>query len=176
MAEEDIIIKIITKQDARASGLSRYFTGKPCTNGHLCEKYVCNARCVECCEAYRKNHPVQRQLAAKRYNQKHAEKLKVSARERKLRRRARDPLTFNAKRAQYRTKHAIRLQEKIAGRQKPMLCEACGDSYPKIVFDHCHKSGKFRGWVCDPCNKAMGLLRDNPSKLLALVSYLQRHI
>jgi transposase-like protein len=36
-------------------------------------------------------------------------------------------------------------------------CELCG-STDKIVFDHDHETEKFRGWLCDPCNRSIGLL------------------
>jgi hypothetical protein len=36
-------------------------------------------------------------------------------------------------------------------------CEFCG-SHEKLVFDHDHKKETFRGWLCDPCNRAYGTL------------------
>lgn len=36
-------------------------------------------------------------------------------------------------------------------------CELCGTT-EKIVFDHDHETEKFRGWLCDPCNRSIGLL------------------
>ena len=36
-------------------------------------------------------------------------------------------------------------------------CEFCGTS-EKLVFDHDHKKETFRGWLCDPCNRAYGTL------------------
>jgi transposase-like protein len=36
-------------------------------------------------------------------------------------------------------------------------CELCGTT-DKIVFDHDHKTERFRGWLCDPCNRSIGLL------------------
>jgi hypothetical protein len=39
---------IITRAEARAQRLPRYFTGKPCANGHAATRYTCNAMCVEC--------------------------------------------------------------------------------------------------------------------------------
>lgn len=36
------------REEARQRGLRRYFTGKPCNHGHLCERYVSNTHCVEC--------------------------------------------------------------------------------------------------------------------------------
>jgi 5-methylcytosine-specific restriction endonuclease McrA len=39
---------IITRDDARALGIARCFTGEPCKHGHIDERYVCNNRCVAC--------------------------------------------------------------------------------------------------------------------------------
>ena len=40
-------LTVISRKDARAAGLKRYFTGKPCSRGHISERLV-NAGCVEC--------------------------------------------------------------------------------------------------------------------------------
>ena len=37
-----------TRAEARALGLPRYFTGKPCKRGHVAERYVSVSQCVEC--------------------------------------------------------------------------------------------------------------------------------
>jgi len=39
---------IITRKEAKAKGLKRYFTGKPCKRGHISERLVCNKGCIEC--------------------------------------------------------------------------------------------------------------------------------
>lgn len=41
-------MEIITKEEAKAQGLKRYFTGKPCKHGHLAERLVSQERCVVC--------------------------------------------------------------------------------------------------------------------------------
>jgi len=41
-------LQIISKADAKAQGLTRYFTGKPCPHGHVAERRVDNGHCVEC--------------------------------------------------------------------------------------------------------------------------------
>lgn len=33
---------------ARALGLTRYFTGKPCRNGHIAPRRVQDGRCIAC--------------------------------------------------------------------------------------------------------------------------------
>lgn len=35
------------------------------------------------------------------------------------------------------------------------ICELC-QIEAKLVIDHCHESGSFRGRICDPCNKSLG--------------------
>jgi hypothetical protein len=38
----------ITRDEAHAKGLKRYFDGKPCKHGHIAERYVANAGCIMC--------------------------------------------------------------------------------------------------------------------------------
>ena len=40
--------RIICRDEARALGLKRYFTGAPCKRGHVAERYVSSCRCMEC--------------------------------------------------------------------------------------------------------------------------------
>lgn len=42
--------KIITQQDAKAQGLKRYFTGKPCKHGHIAERLVSDSKCLKCAQ------------------------------------------------------------------------------------------------------------------------------
>ena len=44
-------IDIITREQARRRRLKRYFTGQPCQHGHICERFVTRAWCVECVRA-----------------------------------------------------------------------------------------------------------------------------
>ncbi|WP_261097664.1 hypothetical protein [Serratia quinivorans] len=41
-------MKIITRTEAAKSGLTKYYTGVACRNGHVCERYTVNGACVEC--------------------------------------------------------------------------------------------------------------------------------
>jgi len=52
-------------------------------------------------------------------------------------------------------------------------CELC-NSTKGIVFDHDHEKNVFRGWLCDPCNRSMGVLGDNAKSLLKTVAYLSK--
>lgn len=52
-------------------------------------------------------------------------------------------------------------------------CETCGATN-NLCWDHDHKTGKFRGTLCSRCNLAIGLMGDNPERLLAAHQYLQK--
>jgi hypothetical protein len=73
-------------------------------------------------------------------------------------------------------------QEKLMGRARPSHCELCNQhgiggiaSKPDsgIVFDHCHITGKSRGWICDRCNKTLGMVQDNKELLAKMITYLE---
>lgn len=66
-------------------------------------------------------------------------------------------------------------------RPEPDVCEICGGynltdavKFRCLGVDHDHKSGKFRGWLCDRCNRGIGFFRDDPSKLRRAADYLER--
>ena len=43
-----LCMDIISRQDALSADLKRYFTGKPCKNGHISERYTEFRTCVKC--------------------------------------------------------------------------------------------------------------------------------
>ena len=53
-------------------------------------------------------------------------------------------------------------------------CELCNTT-KNIVFDHDHEKNVFRGWLCDPCNRSMGVLGDDANSLLKTVAYLSKN-
>ena len=62
-------------------------------------------------------------------------------------------------------------------RPMPTNCECCG-ALPKkkaLAADHNHRTGIFRGWLCLPCNVALGMVEDSCDRLLALAFYLRQH-
>jgi hypothetical protein len=63
--------------------------------------------------------------------------------------------------------------ELLVARPKPDACEVCGN-IGRIVFDHCHRTKNFRGWLCNGCNTALGYVNDDPDRLRMLASYLER--
>jgi hypothetical protein len=62
------------------------------------------------------------------------------------------------------------------------VCAACGqpertpnprNGYRLLAVDHDHETGRVRGLLCVNCNKALGHLRDDPSRIQGLLRYAQ---
>lgn len=56
------------------------------------------------------------------------------------------------------------------------ICAICKEPSPngkRLCVDHCHKTGKVRGLLCDICNKGVGHFRDNSEYLRAAINYLK---
>jgi hypothetical protein len=53
-------------------------------------------------------------------------------------------------------------------------CDNCGKTHysKRIVFDHNHKTLTQRGWLCDGCNRALGMLGDDESGLINSLAYI----
>lgn len=74
----------------------------------------------------------------------------------------------------YNTQILNKLKKKHKPR-KNQCCQVCGVSITKsgkANLDHCHKTGKFRGWLCGDCNKGIGLLGDTPAGVTRALAYL----
>ena len=45
-------------------------------------------------------------------------------------------------------------------RKNEGLCPLCLVWTPQLVHDHCHKSNRWRGWICYRCNTYLGFLEN----------------
>jgi hypothetical protein len=85
-----------------------------------------------------------------------------------------------------RCRACIRKRSKIVNKlrkkapPKPEKCDCC-DKIPMqlggrrkvgLVLDHDPFTNKFRGWLCDKCNKAIGMLGDNLEGVVKAFNYM----
>lgn len=84
---------------------------------------------------------------------------------------------YNRKQLMRRRGFTIEQYNKALFEQKGK-CAICGlewEGYKNrknLYIDHCHETGYFRGLLCDTCNRAIGLLHDNPIILIAAAEYI----
>ena len=67
--------------------------------------------------------------------------------------------------------------EKILKNQK-FCCDICKKELVKghgTHVDHCHSTGKIRGILCNPCNRALGYFKDSTQSLKSAILYLDKH-
>ena len=53
-------------------------------------------------------------------------------------------------------------------------CAICAVVPPRLMPDHCHRTGTRRGLLCFQCNIALGLLKDNPTTAKRAADYLEQ--
>lgn len=55
------------------------------------------------------------------------------------------------------------------------VCAICGSAPAgkRLAVDHCHKTGRVRGLLCDMCNHGLGRLQDDTEILRKAITYLE---
>ena len=68
----------------------------------------------------------------------------------------------------------VALLEKQGGKcAVPTCTEPPGGRGNTYHVDHDHETGKVRGLLCSNCNRALGLLRENPDRIDGLARYIR---
>lgn len=62
----------------------------------------------------------------------------------------------------------------LAALEKQKLCAICHSApRSRLHIDHNHKTGKYRGLLCDNCNLGLGHFKDSPALLSKAINYLK---
>jgi len=127
------------RRRAKELGHTYYFTGKKCSRGHIADRLTSSGSCVEC---DRLRH--ERQEIHQKRREYYAENREKVLRSRWL-------------------KSGIPEDEiDKALSNKTQSCQICQSPDAILVLDHCHDTGRFRGWLCHKCNLGIGYLNDDP--------------
>tara|TARA_R110002153_G_scaffold247631_1_gene403783 strand:+ start:1312 stop:1650 length:339 start_codon:yes stop_codon:yes gene_type:complete len=54
-------------------------------------------------------------------------------------------------------------------------CKVCNIKMIKPHVDHCHKTNKVRGLLCNGCNTGLGLLKEDINIMEKLIKYVKEH-
>jgi len=78
-----------------------------------------------------------------------------------------------------RRKFGISVEEYQKLEKTQDTCAICSnlfiDTFDKQL-DHCHSTGKIRKFLCQKCNKALGLFNDDTKILTSALNYLKENI
>ncbi|MES1993179.1 MAG: endonuclease domain-containing protein [Pseudomonadota bacterium] len=112
--------------------------------------------------------------ATQRYYQRHTEKVKAYAKRYRLENleRIRERQRGNNRKPAVYLKRGLPLPPY----PRPEFCECCGGlpGNRALALDHCHETGKFRGWLCGKCNSGIGLLGDTTCGLFKAALYIAK--
>ena len=130
--------------------------------------------CETCYKRIRRNENPALRLAArlqkKRWYAQHPEKQK--AEKRRWRKKYRERINEYKKHQRHRQTYGVELSAvQELDKQQDFRCKICNVER-KLVTDHNHTTGKFRGRICDFCNHGLGNFMDDPKLLLKAVEYL----
>lgn len=78
------------------------------------------------------------------------------------------------RRANIRRLYGIELEEyERRFKEANGRCQLCGCEAKRLVLEHCHKTGRVRGIVCNPCNQFLERVDNAPEVLQRLEMYLR---
>lgn len=81
---------------------------------------------------------------------------------------------YKHKQREYQLRHKYGLKPEDI----PDACQLCGtkgsNTRQEICVDHCHTSGRVRGFLCHDCNLAIGKAQDDPNLLRRMADYLEK--
>lgn len=181
MADEEN--KVITREEAMALGLKRYFTGRPCKRGHVSQRKLPRGECCECQRLRDRNrYAIRRIRQAKyqaEYRAKHKERLREQIREYSRRtvatRIAYNQEWRNANKERYRAlQHNYKARKRAASgshtasdikdilRLQRGKCAICCRKLSRYSIDHIQPLSK--GGSNDRKNIQLVCLRCNSSK------------
>lgn len=166
--------ELITRDEARAKGLKRFFTGLPCIRNHISERYVSVGSCCECSKGYFKKwydlHPEffaekavrQRQADPEMYKRLYDEWVAANYERKLTHNRNRRAKLLNA------GSHTVQEVEALLEAQN-FLCANpyCGvdlrtiakhlDHIVSLANDGSNTIDNLQ-WLCDPCNRRKSFL------------------
>lgn len=129
----------------------------------------------EMCRKYYKKNRERLLEVVKRYREENRDKIRERARKRSIKNKFKNA-------ARKLCKQGCEITEKqLKGlyKQQNKQCKICGKDLKnnkiETAIDHCHNTNKVRGWLCQRCNRGLGIFNDSPSLLRKAANYLESY-
>lgn len=137
-----------------------------------------------------KMEPTPKRLASRQYYAEKKESISA-ARKTAWAQRSEEQRAKDSRRAldnKYRNLFGVTLEKvERVFEQQGNACAVCRIALPDLLspekrrgtmnvptLDHCHKTGRLRGILCNHCNRGLGLFHDDSERLRAAADYLSR--
>jgi hypothetical protein len=143
-------MKIISKAEAKAKGLKRYYTGVPCAKGHLSERLTGSYNCLQCSKESHDTWRAKDPKAKKRSN--YLSRKRTDAHKKRVAR------WQHANLDKHRVHKKIHLEKK-RGRLVPKPCTQCGSDKDLCAHHEDHSKPLEITWLCRPCHGRLHALR-----------------
>ena len=113
---------------------------------------------------------------SKEYYEKNKERIITYAKE--YREENKEEIAIKKEEQRLKSKYGITSKEKNVLLQKQNnKCKICLVEFSNITpnVDHCHITNEVRGILCGPCNRGLGIFKDNIKLLTKAVKYLEEN-
>lgn len=155
--------------------LESFYTNQFCKDGRRSRCIACwkidNQKTPEQNRAYRAKN-IDRIRENERNKQKHKQ-LAVKVYNKVWRKRTWKQIKDNYLKRQY---GISQVQYQLMLMDQSSCCAICNTHQNELkralAVDHCHKTNKVRGLLCDRCNRSLGLLKDSREILLKAADYV----
>lgn len=159
-----------------------------CKNGHLLDeqntivernaktKSGLQRRCKTCCLAYKrlKEQKPERRAWRKNWRPAYEAQNRLRTRDTDLKRRDKDRSGYNLKHRLQRYGITVE-QYQAMGDAQNWKCAICRQE-KRLDVDHCHRTGKIRGLLCNGCNTAIARFEENVRVMQQAATYIIRHL
>jgi hypothetical protein len=105
-------LAVVFRDQAKAAGLKRFFTGEPCKRGHVAERFVSDRSCVECKAAARKSFAENNPERVRELERQWREANREGARELERQRREANPEKAREKARRWRKANPEKARER----------------------------------------------------------------
>lgn len=188
---------------AKAMGEMYFFTGKPCSKGHISLKYASSGNCLKCIEKRRGTVEINFRGKSSKRNQENQKRAEYAISKGETTYIPDSPCKHGHLNRYVGTNNCVECANESAIKRRDyakwlrikkeygmskkefylMLnvqnkkCSICEyDLTEKNThIDHCHKTKKVRSLLCSRCNQAIGLLDENICRMRKAIQYLEQY-